>query len=582
METSDDPKNLNPGQGINVNPPEINEYLDLTGPVGKGTEALTSLMFQFPKWGFERWKIDEWIEVSPAFQQYYQLTIQQKQQIEQQIKSGLASATQAVSDMELVSHDFRKYREFNDFFTMIEKGSQMIKEGKKEAGQELKNRGEQTLKSIFIDQVDIHTGEGVALRSIASRWPTIIADFMQLSDNDIDYKKIAKDPKKNVSEAEGVILATKNKLYIEWRDRLFKQTVEDRYKTLLGLMQARKKSVNEYKDMLRPLMARYKMLNEALSDKEQRHNLRKFSVYRPESQAISVDFVKWWAWKPFSPAEKYKVTRQTPYDKIHVLQAGFLPEEIEILKKSKEDGGAELDDLKINALPVEPSIDSVFRYIADQVSKEYEVPINAADFLQARKMMYNRFQLSAGAESSYEPWIWSPYFFFVEMPVYRAVIRFPSGVELENIFFENLKGYAQTQNIVLGHYLELVARDKQVDLYLSQMLGEAGAKGETINQLLKENEWKTSEERKEEKNKTGEMKKKIGVVKGKVSSARVTMGKTLENIGVSSAFLRGEGPYELAFKDRFNKYFFPEVAVVYLTIANYMKAQFNVPGSRFL
>jgi hypothetical protein len=114
------------------------------------------------------------------------------------------------------------------------------------------------------------------------------------------------------------------------------------------------------------------------------------------------------------------------------------------------------------------------------------------------------------------------------------------------------------------------------------MLGEAGAKGETINQLLKENEWKTSEERKEEKNKTGEMKKKIGVVKGKVSSARVTMGKTLENIGVSSAFLRGEGPYELAFKDRFNKYFFPEVAVVYLTIANYMKAQFNVPGSRFL
>ncbi len=287
--TSDTPDEIQPGQGINVIPPERNEYLDFTSAVGKCTETMTGLMFQFPKWGFERWRVDEWIEVSPAFQQYYQLTIQQKQQIEQQIKSGLASVGQAASDLELVSHDFRKYREFNDFFTMIEKGKQMIKEGKKEDGEKQRNRGEQTLKSIFIDQVDIHTGEGVALRSIASRWPTVIADFMQLSDNDIDHKKIAADKKKNVSEAEGVILATKNKLYMEWRDRLFKETVEERYRTLLGLMQARRRSVKEYKSMLKPLMARYKMLNEGLSEKGPRHDLKKLSFYRPESQAISVD-----------------------------------------------------------------------------------------------------------------------------------------------------------------------------------------------------------------------------------------------------------------------------------------------------
>lgn len=449
----------------------------------------------------------------------------------------------------------------------------------------MKNRGEQTLKSIFIDQVDIHTGEGVALRSIASRWPTIIADFMQLNDNDIDYKKISKDKKKNVSEAEGVILATKNKLYIEWRDRLFKQTVEERFRTLLGLMQARKKSVDEYKSMLRPLMARYKMLSEGLSDKESRHAMRKLSFFRPESQAISLDFAKWWAWKPFAPAEKYKVSRQTPFDKVHAIQAGFLPEEIEILKAPKEDGGAELKDEKISALPVEPSIDSVFRLIAQRVQKVYDVPINAADFYEARKMMLDRFESSSKATASYEPWVWSPYFIFIEMPVFRTVIRFPNGSELENIFFENITGAAQTQNIILGHYLELVARDKQTDQYLLQMLGEAGAKGETIKELLRENEWKTTEEKKveNEKRKTAEeMKKKFGQAKGKVSTARVTMGKTLENVGINSAFLRGEGPYEFAFRDRFSKYFFPEVALAYDAVVTYMKAAFQVPGSRFL
>jgi hypothetical protein len=268
---------------------------------------------------------------------------------------------------------------------------------------------------------------------------------------------------------------------------------------------------------------------------------------------------------------------------IHVLQAGFLPEEIEILKKSKDDGGAGLKDLKINALPVEPSIDSVFRFIASQVSEEYDVPINAADYLEARKMMYARFESAAKAESSYEPWIWSPYFFFVEMPVYRTVIRFPSGVETENIFFQNIKGAAQTQNIILGHYLELIARDKALDNYMLQMLGEGGAKGESINQLIKEGEWKTEDEKKEDsEKKKSEIGKKIGVAKGQVKSVKVGVGKTLETFGVQVSFFRGEGPYELAFRDRITKYFAPEVGAAFDAVVNYMKAAFQVPGSKFL
>jgi chaperonin cofactor prefoldin len=571
---------LKPGEGINTFPPERDEYLDFTGTLGKGAETITGLMFQLPKWGFERWRIEEWIEVTPVFQQQYQLTIMQKQQIEQQIKGGLASASQAVADLELVSHDFRKYREFVDFFTMIDKGNKLIKENKKEEGEKLRNRGEQTLKSIFIDQVDIHTGEGVALRSIASRWPTIIADFMQLKDGDIDFKKIAKDYK--VSEAEGVILATKNKLYTEWRDRLFRQTVEDRYRTLVSLVQARKKSVDEYKNMLRPLMARYKMLSEGLAEKEPRQAMRKLSFWRPESQAMSSDFVKIWAWKPVAFAEKYKGTRQNPLDEIPLAQAGFLPDEIEILKKPKEEGG--LGKEVVKALPVEPSIDSVFRKIAKSVEEQYKIEFTPKDWQDARKMMMDRFETSAKATSSYEPWVWSPYFVFLEIPFMRSVMKSPSGAEMENIFCENFKAAAQTQNIILGHYLELVARDKQLDNYISQMLGEAGAKGETIDQLIKELEWKTEEEKKEttEKNKTAEIQKKIGQAKGQAKAVRVGVGKTLEAFGIKSAFLRGEGPYELAFRDRVPKYFMPEVAEAYNAVINYLKAAYQVPGSRFL
>jgi hypothetical protein len=572
---------LRPGQGLNAFPPERSEYLDFSGPLGKGAETVTGLMFQLPKWGYERWRVEEWIEVTPVFQQYYQLTIQQKQQMEQQIKSGLASASQAVSDLELVTHDFRKYREFMDFFTMIEKGSWMIKEGKKESGESLKNRGEQTLKSIFIDQVDIHTGEGVALRSIASRWPTIIVDFMKLKDVDIDYKKIGKDYE--VSEAEGVILSTKNKLYIEWRDRLFKQTVMERYDTLLKLMQARKKSFDEYKTMLRPLMARYKMLNEGLAEKDPRHAMRKLSFWRPESQAISSDFVKIWAWKPIAFAEKYKISRQNLLDEINAAHAGFTAEEIEVLKKSKEEGGGGFKNGIIKALPVEPSIDSVFRMIAKNVADEYKVELTAVDWQAARQMMIDRFETSLKATSSYEPWVWSPYFVFLELPIMRSVMRSPSGAEMENIFCEDFRTACQTQNIVLGHYLELVARDRQIDDYVVQMLGESGAKGESIEQLKKELEWKTEEETKDESEKKKSMfGKKIGDAKGQAKAVRVGLGKTLEIFGVESGFFRGEGTYELVFRDRVPKNFITEVAAAYDAVVNYFKSAFQVPGSRFL
>jgi len=68
---------------------------------------------------------------------------------------------------------------------------------------------------MFIDQVDINLPEGVSMRSIAPRWPTIIADFQQLSDEEDTTEKIKK--KIDVSKAEAVILATKVRLFKKWK-----------------------------------------------------------------------------------------------------------------------------------------------------------------------------------------------------------------------------------------------------------------------------------------------------------------------------------------------------------------------------
>jgi hypothetical protein len=566
-------KDLRPGEGINNVPFNAEEYLDFTTPPGATTGMFYGIVFQLPKWGFDRVKIEESIEVSPVFQQYYQLTIQQKATLEGQIKAGLASISNAISDLELVSHDKRKYREFMDYYAMVDKGKELAKKGRKEEGEKLMMQGEQSLKAVFIDQVDVHTGEAVALKLIAPRWPTIIADFMRLKDEDIDPKKIAQ--KYKVSEAEGVVLATKNKLYIEWRDRLFRKTVEDRFENLLKLTEARRKSVEEYKEMLRPVIARHKMITEALSSSEGRKTFLRGSFWRPDAQAISSDFVRIWAWKPFAASEKYKVTREA-LDKIPAFKAGFTGDEIERLREEKEGW-----DGNVTALPVEPSIDNVVRRMINKVEKSYGVKITAKDIYEARDMLVKKFEGTAKGLGAMESWVFSPYYVFLELPMIRTVIRLPDGKELENIIIENLSAAVQTQNLIIVHALEVVARDKQLDNYMKQMLGEMGVGGEKIEELMEKEVFKTEEEIKEEaeeeKKKLERIKKSTEEVMSSAKSIRVGIGKFFELFGVEVSFLRAEGPYEFAFQDRLSKIYFSEVAANFAMVRDFFKSGFGAP-----
>ena len=557
---------LLPGEGINFVPDNTIGYYDFCGPMGSASGAYYGIVFQLPKWGFDRVKIDESIEVSPVFADYYRITIEQKRALFAQIEEGLTRISAAVTGLDLILHDMRKYKEFLDYFEEIEKGKRLIKEGKKEEGEKLKTKGEQTLKAIFIDQVDVHTGPGIALKEIAVRWPTIIADFMRLTDEDIDPKKIAE--KYKVSEAEGVVLATKNKLYQEWRDKLFFPTIKERYENLLRLVEGRKKSLEEIKAQLKPTILRYRAIKEELS----KGPMQRIAFYHPEAQALSIDYVHVWAWKPFAPSEKYKITRSS-LDEIPALKAGFKPSEIEEIKKEKKGWKG-----VVKALPQEPSIDGVVRRYIKKIEEAYKVKLTALDLLEAREMLVKKFEETAKGLGGIESWVFSPYYVFVDLPIWRTVIRLPGGVEFEDISIDNLSCAVKTQNVIILHCLETIARDKELEEYIKRLLGEKGVREEEILTIeeIKKLEYpeifgKLKKEKKEEKK--GFFEK----IREGWKKFRTNLGKFFAEFGWEIKFLRAVGPYEFAFKDRITKYYFAEAGASYDMVNEYFKQAFKVP-----
>lgn len=558
-------KDIKPGEAINICPLDQHARWDFTGPPGSCSKVYLGISLQLPKWGYVRYKIDESIFVSPIDRHRYELIIGERENLQNKIKAHLASIATAISDLELAKHDLRKYREFMSHFAKIERGKKLIKEGKKDEGEKLVNQGEQTLRAIFIDQVDVHTGEGISLRSIAVRWPTIIADFMKLTDEDVDPKKIAK--KLEVSEAEGVVLATKNKLYLEWR-KMFEKNVKERYETLVKLVEARKNSVIEYRNMVKPLIARYKMITDALEKSETRLGIYK-SFFRPDAQPFTLDSMKLWAWKAFAPVEKYKVYRETPLDEIPATKAGFTPREVQ---KLKEVLGNDWKG-KVPALPVPKAYDSIVRTIVKNLEKKYGVIITPKDVYDAIKELASQYQQGLEGKTEGEAWPFSPYFVFIELKMDRLVYRFPDGTEFEDLDINPVRTYAKSQNIILGHILEIKARGKILEREIDKLLGEVAFKEDKekwvrIETLLKEEFPDIYGEIKEE-----EVKEKIR----ERESIFNKINKVFEFFGWKLSFIRSRGPYEFAFFDRLTKFYFTFTGTEMAKIKDFFMKAFKVP-----
>jgi hypothetical protein len=420
-------------------------YLDFTGPPGTATGIYYSLVFQMPKLQWHVEKVDEWIEVNPTHREYYERTIAAKGAIEGTIKEGLRSAAQAVADYELLKHDMRKYREIMDYFTAVAKAKTLPEKIRREKVA----AAEHALKAMYVDQVDVHTGPSALVQMAQTRWPTIITDFMRVLEDMDTVEKIKKDL--DVSGAEAVILMTKNKLFREWM-KLFGDAVRERYERLSGLVASRDRSIEEYREWLRPYLLRFKAIKPSISTKQFRN------FFDITGQATFTNNIRLWVWQPFKAieirkaptikTEKFAIEPADPFAVNHFIKSpvtGLAHKDYYpwLLNEQEPKG-------KASDYPWIPS---------DQWTGKVAVADNM--IWQIRKdWIAGKIDKVSGDDM---------YYLMLDFKIERTGSRTPTG-EMEDIIFD-ISMWVLSQNIMLVKLLELECRNREIGRYIEEMLG---------------------------------------------------------------------------------------------------------------
>lgn len=536
-----------PGKAISLQPENNKISIEITTKLGEAQSILMGLLFTLSKDGFKIEKVVDEMEVSPSHAQYYALVIKQKQELENQIKAEMASFSNALAELELLEHDLRKYKEFMNYFEEIE-------EGKKEGNKEKVLKATQTLKSIFIDQVDVHTGEGIALKLITPRWPTIIVDFMSLDETDVEPSQIAK--KLNITQAEAVVLATKNKLFLEWL-KMFRETVENRYNRLKSLVEAKRKSIEEIKRNLRPLLFRYRSIKEIGESIEGRKKLLELSWLKPNALAVSLEITKFWAWRDFEfyYGEAYKPSEELSEGKVTLIKSQ-LPKEFKEWFIN-EYGIEEAKKTLISNSPtnIEP-LDFIAFSLIFKLQKYYKDNFNfnlnftPKEILDIREEFFN----------DWKTYNYCKYFRIVECDAFRIIIRMPNGIEYDDITFD-LRAKLETCNITILRYFELKVREKLMESYIEELLGES-KEGKKIEEIVKE-EYPTLKKFEKKEKKKFEFKVPQNFLT--FFESKIPIFKPL-------------GPYEVNFQDRLPEMLKQVATTTFVPYMLYIKKAVGVPG----
>jgi len=411
---------------------------------------------------------------------------------------------------------------------------------------------------MFIDYVDVHTdlpGQPISLRTSAVRWPTIIADFIKLTDEDLDPDQIAK--KLNISKAEAVILTTKNKLYKQWKD-LFGKTAKERYELLKGLVEGRKKTIKEYREWLKPYLARFKMTRLGGERPAVRAGTLK-SFADITGMATFWNGIKIFAWKPLKtkeprkPATEMKSFVINPYD--NFIRENYI-----------------LDPVK-GLASIYPWLRNDRKYCSK--CKTYHPP----DAVQCEKCGSTRLVDKKLADEIVEKEIlkdWKDerisldpaelYYIFLDIDIIRAGSRLPIG-ELEDITFV-VRDYVLSQNALLVKLLELKCRDRELEKYIDEILGvkieerEIGeiVRGEFPNLFPKK-----------------ELNPLIAFFKGVRDSTMVYLDffKKIRLPKPGLMFLK-PGPYEKNFKDRISKNYLSVSKGEFDTVVKFLREKMGV------
>lgn len=425
--------------------------LDFTGPPGEASRIYYALMFQLLKWNYHVEKIDETIEVNPTHREYYERTIATKGALEATIKEGLRSAAQAVADYELILHDIRKYKEILDYFTNLAKAKQ-IRNAK-----ERKDRiraAEHSLKAMYIDQVDIHTGPNSIVQMAQNRWPTVITDFIRLTEDDDTVDKI--HDRLEVSKAEALVLKTKNDLFREWL-KMFGTAVRERYDRLLGIATSRESSIDEYREWIKPYMVRFRSIKAPPP-------MSAFKSFMDISgQATFGNKIKLWAWQPYRAVEikkapmmregKFTVDPDDPFTVEHYI-------------KSPKTGLAHPDFY--------PWLLNEGKARKDEKGNDYHKTV-ADDIIEEIKKKWAKGEIPRTDPADM-------YYLFVTIDVERTGLRLQVG-ELEDIVF-NMGMHVISHNALLVRFVEMECRKREIERYIEEMLGIKKG-GKTATELSK-------------------------------------------------------------------------------------------------
>ncbi len=540
--------------GYETASPQVVE-LNFTAPPGKASAVYYSFVFHIPKFDYNLVKVDEWIEVSPTRADYYQATVASKEALAGTIKQGLASAAAAISDFELAKHDVRKYKEILNYFNDVEKAKK-IKDEK--ARPQAIRKAEHSLRAMFVDQVDLHTGEGVSLRSIAPRWSTIISDFMRLTDEMDDVEKIRKEL--SVSRAEAVILKTKNQVYFEWK-KLFSEAAIDRYKTLLSLLESRKKSIDEYKDWIKPYLVRFKIMKVGAERKDVQRNMLK-SFADVTGQSTFSNAINLWLWKPHKLVEERKnIVEKTgktsdfifdPYDdfvrenfvlskKTGLAHPNFYPWLANILPKDKAE---KLEIVKSGRIKAGEAT------VADEIAEEIK------SSWKKQEMRLNPNEL---------------YYTFFTIDIMRLGTRTQVG-ELEDITF-TIRNFVMSQNVLLVKLIELRAREMDLEKYIEQMMGVHTTEGAEISEVMKESHPELfGAPPKEEPSSLEKIGKEISEEVGRYSDYFKSITKSLQ----TPNWVRKPGHYEADWKDRMTELILKGNTKNFGQLVGFLKGKFGI------
>lgn len=534
-------------------PPKIEEggnqliELNYTGPPGDASRIYYALMFQMLKWKWNIVKVDENIEVSPTHREYYERTIATKGALEGTIKEGLRSAAQAIADYELIQHDIRRYKEVMDYFTGVAKARQITSP---KLRKEKLLSAEHALKSMYADQVDVHTGGASLVQMAQTRWPTVLSDFMRLTDEMDTMEKIRKEL--GISNAEALVLKNKNDLFREWM-RNFGGVVKDRYARLTGIAVARQKSVDEYREWIRPYVIRFKSMKAAAPKDAFK------SWLDITGQAMYRNNIKLWAWQPYRAVEIRKAPMLKSGDFV-VDPADLFT--VEHFIKSAETGLAHKDFYPWLLNHQEPSGKPTDYPWIEYFSRE-KVTV-ADEIILSIKKKWKEKEIGGTDVNDL-------YYLFLAFDINRTGTRLQVG-EQEDIVFD-LRMHMISQNALLVRLVELECREREIGRYIEEMLG------------LKKDEKSTEELVK------GEFPELFGVKPPKppgtfelfVKQWKETIEALLEpfrsfekKVMKPRPWLVKTGPYESDFDERIAKQYLIPSGQVFGTIVGFIQSKMGV------